>query len=67
MFDVDTVSRYHDFAELATAIENIRGDPLEADGGNIVHYRGNPSAKLMVRHPLSWGVLLDEGGGLYEV
>uniref|UniRef100_A0A7S3A2Z9 Type-4 uracil-DNA glycosylase n=1 Tax=Rhodosorus marinus TaxID=101924 RepID=A0A7S3A2Z9_9RHOD len=40
--------RYSTFAELAEAIQNIRDDPLASDGGRIVHYRGNPRAKLMV-------------------
>ncbi|KAJ8903521.1 hypothetical protein NDN08_004627 [Rhodosorus marinus] len=40
--------RYSTFAELAEAIQSIRDDPLASDGGKIVHYRGNPRAKLMV-------------------
>ncbi|OQY33522.1 MAG: hypothetical protein B6243_06415, partial [Anaerolineaceae bacterium 4572_5.2] len=34
--------------ELVEALNNLGGDPLEQWGGNIVIYRGNPAAKLMI-------------------
>ncbi len=34
--------------ELVEALNNLSGDPLEQWGGNIVIYRGNPAAKLMI-------------------
>mmetsp|Transcript_11037 Transcript_11037/g.33851 ORF Transcript_11037/g.33851 Transcript_11037/m.33851 type:complete len:231 (-) Transcript_11037:978-1670(-) len=40
--------KFDSFEELAQTLQNLTGDPLEADGGNIVHYRGNVKAKLMI-------------------
>ncbi len=34
--------------ELVEALNNLSGDPLEQWGGNMVIYRGNPAAKLMI-------------------
>ena len=33
---------------LVEALQNLTGDPLEPWGGNMVIYRGNPAAKLMI-------------------
>jgi len=33
---------------LVEALNNLSGDPLEQWGGNMVIYRGNPAAKLMI-------------------
>lgn len=33
---------------LTASLHALRGDPLEADGGNIVVYRGSPTARVMV-------------------
>eukprot|EP00188_Purpureofilum_apyrenoidigerum_P002356 Plantae.Rhodophyta-Purpureofilum_apyrenoidigerum.ctg2452.p1 GENE.Plantae.Rhodophyta-Purpureofilum_apyrenoidigerum.ctg2452~~Plantae.Rhodophyta-Purpureofilum_apyrenoidigerum.ctg2452.p1 ORF type:complete len:263 (+),score=38.66 Plantae.Rhodophyta-Purpureofilum_apyrenoidigerum.ctg2452:774-1562(+) len=40
--------KFETFEELSQALQNLAGDPLQADGGNIVHYRGNTRAKLMI-------------------
>ncbi|MCC7018546.1 MAG: uracil-DNA glycosylase [Ardenticatenales bacterium] len=40
--------RFGSFAELEAALLNLTGDPLEAEGGRIVIYRGNPAARLMI-------------------
>ena len=37
--------RFGSFAELEAALLNLTGDPLEAEGGRIVIYRGNPAAR----------------------
>ena len=34
--------------ELVEALNTLSGDPLEQWGGNMVIYRGNPAAKLMI-------------------
>lgn len=44
---IDT-PQFSSHAELVAAIKAITGDPLEPWGGNIVVYRGNPQAKLMI-------------------
>lgn len=43
-----TEPRFNTHADLVAALENLSGDPLEQFGGNIVIYRGNPQAKLMI-------------------
>ncbi len=40
--------RYASHQEFVAALENLTGDPLETWGGNIVVYRGNPQARLMI-------------------
>mmetsp|Transcript_6545 Transcript_6545/g.13279 ORF Transcript_6545/g.13279 Transcript_6545/m.13279 type:complete len:266 (+) Transcript_6545:97-894(+) len=43
--------------DLVTALHQLKGDPLESEGGRIVVYRGNPKAKL---------VIIGEGPGAEE-
>ncbi len=40
--------QYSSHAEFVTDVLALRGDPLESDGGRVVVFRGNPSARLMV-------------------
>lgn len=40
--------RFSSHAELVAALNALTGDPLEAWGGRIVVYRGNPQARLMI-------------------
>lgn len=40
--------RFEGIDELLASLKALRGDPLEADGGNIVVYRGNPKARVMI-------------------
>ena len=39
-------SANHD--DLVAALHGLTGDPLEADGGRVVVYRGDPRAKIMI-------------------
>lgn len=39
---------FKSFGELELSLQNLARDPLEESGGRVVHYRGNPAAKLMV-------------------
>ena len=34
--------------DLVAALHGLTGDPLEADGGRVVVYRGDPRAKIMI-------------------
>ena len=34
--------------ELSASLQALKGDPLEADGGRVVVYRGSPSARIML-------------------
>lgn len=43
-----TGPRFSSHEELVAALENLKGDPLEAAGTNICIYRGNPQAKVMI-------------------
>lgn len=43
-----TQPRFSNHAEFVTALESLTDDPLAQFGGNIVVYRGNPEAKIMV-------------------
>uniref|UniRef100_A0A7S2S1J0 Type-4 uracil-DNA glycosylase n=1 Tax=Rhizochromulina marina TaxID=1034831 RepID=A0A7S2S1J0_9STRA len=40
--------QFSSFEELASALAGLSGDPLEEFGGRVVHYRGNPGAKVVV-------------------
>ena len=40
--------KYSSHAEFVTDVLALRGDPLESDGGRVVVFRGNPTARLMV-------------------
>lgn len=40
--------KYETHAELVADLEQLSGDPLESAGTNIVIYRGNPEARLMI-------------------
>ncbi len=40
--------RFASFDELRGALMTLSGDPLEAHGGRVVHFRGSQDAKLMV-------------------
>ena len=43
-----TVPHYAALEALVTAMQGLKDDPLFATGSNIVIYRGNPAAKLMI-------------------
>lgn len=43
-----TQPQFSTHQEFVTALQNLTGDPLEQFGGNMVVYRGNPQAKLMI-------------------
>lgn len=46
--DAPTVPEYPSLDALGAAMQKLTDDPLFATGSNVVIYRGNPAAKLMI-------------------
>ncbi len=45
---LDPHARYASHADFVRALQGLEGDPLHETGTNVVIYRGNPKAKVMV-------------------
>jgi hypothetical protein len=43
---------------LTASLKALKGDPLEADGGGIVVYRGRPAARVMLIGQGQQGVMI---------
>lgn len=48
LFGADAGPRFTDFRAVEAGLRGLVDDPLAAEGGRIVVYRGNPAARLMV-------------------
>ncbi len=42
------VPRFERFGDLEAALQALTGDPLEAEGGRIVVFRGDPTARVLI-------------------